>query len=102
MTTVRKNFLSILPLLTLIPLASQAQPFVTNNAAAATIAIDCGHRYINQRDASRIPQTDNFSQTCAKRQSLYANVTRHCQCGVDEVLLAAIERQPKTRTIASR
>ena len=44
MTTVRKHFLSILPLLTLIPLASQAQPFFTSNAAAATIAIDCGHR----------------------------------------------------------
>ena len=95
MSIRRKHFVLILSLLILAPLASQAEP-----PATGIVAIDCEQRYISQRDAARVLHTDNFSQTYDKRQSLYANVARLCQSGVDEVLLVTRERQPKAPTIA--
>lgn len=97
MKTPRKHCLWTLPLLALVPLASLAAP-----PASTTIAIACERPYISQRDASRVLHTDNFSQTYAKRQSLYANVARRCQSGVEQVLLVTSERQPRPPTLAAR
>lgn len=98
MTNFRKTCLLTLPLLTLLSLAANAQ----SPAATNIVAVDCEHRYISQRDAARVLRTDNFSQTYAKRQSLYANVARLCHGGVDQVLLVANERTPRSRAVASR
>ena len=84
-------------MLTLMALASQAA-----TPATGVIAIDCDHRYISQRDAARVLRTDNFSQTYAKRQTLYANVARACHSGVKQVLLVTGEGQGKNRTLAIR
>lgn len=96
MNTNHKSPVSILPLLMLAAFAAHAAP------PAATIAINCDHRYISQADAARVLHTDNFSQTYAKRQSLYVNVARTCQKGVDKVLLVTGHPQTNMRTIASR
>ena len=92
----RQSFASILSLLFLPAFAVHAAP------PAGGIAINCDHRYISQADAARVLHTDNFSQTYAKRQSLYTNVARTCQKGVDEVLLLAREPRRDLRTLASR
>lgn len=96
MNILRKSPVSILPVLFLAAFAAHSAP------PAGTIAIACDHRYISQADAARVLHTDNFSQTYAKRQSLYANVARTCQKGVDEVLLVAREPRRDPRTLASR
>ena len=83
MKPIRVYLLSTLPLLALMALASQAA-----TPATGMIAIDCDHRYISQRDAARVLRTDNFSQTYAKRQVLYADVARACHSGARQVLLA--------------
>lgn len=101
MTKIRKHLLWTLPLLALAPLASQAAP----PAAPPVNSIDCDHQYISQRDAARVLHTDNFSQTYAKRQSLYANVARLCQGGFDRVLLVTSEPKPEpqaARKLATR
>ena len=97
MKSIRVYLLSTLPMLTLMALASQAA-----TPATGVIAIDCDHRYISQRDAARVLRTDNFSQTYAKRQTLYANVARACHNGVKQVLLVTGEGQGKNRTLAIR
>ena len=97
MKTINRNFLRTLPLLALIPLSSQAEA-----PASTTIAIECDHRYISQSDAARVLRTDNFSQTYAKRQSLYANVARACHGGVQQVLLVTAVPAERRRTLASR
>lgn len=97
MTILRKPFLRLplLALLPLLPLVAQTEP-----PATGPVAVACEHRYISQRDAARVLRTDNFSQTYAKRQSLYANVARLCHSGVSQVLLVVDEPQPKARTVA--
>ena len=97
MKPTRVHPLSTLPLLALMALASQAA-----TPATGVIAVDCDHRYISQRDAAHVLRTDNFSQTYAKRQTLYANVARACHSGVKQVLLVTGEDQRRNRTIASR
>lgn len=97
MKTINNKLLWTLPLLALIPLASQAQA-----PASTTIAIECEHRYISQSGAARVLRTDNFSQTYAKRQSLYANVARACHGGVQQVLLVTEVPAERRRALASR
>ncbi|MGH8076110.1 MAG: hypothetical protein ACREPE_02130 [Lysobacter sp.] len=94
MTNFRRHSLQILPLLILMPLASQAEPPVVRNS---TVAVECDNRYISQRDAARVLHTDNFSQTYAKRQSLYADVARLCHSGINQVVLMAQTRAPQAR-----
>ena len=104
MKTNYRNLLRTLPLLALLPVAFQtlARTEIHAEAEAPTssttaIAIECAHRYISQSDAARVMRTDSFSQTYAKRQSLYANVARACHRGVRQVLLVVdvpAERQP--------
>lgn len=101
----RNPCLTTVLLLALIAPASPAAPAASTTTAAApstTIAIDCAHRYISQRDAARVLGTDNFWQTYAKRQSLYAHVARLCHSGVERVLLVASDRPPEPRTAATR
>lgn len=98
MTNFRKTCLLTLPLLTLLSLAADAQ----SPAATSLVTVDCEHRYISQRDAARVLRTDNFSQTYAKRQSLYANVARACHSGVKQVLLVAEGHPDSSPTLASR
>lgn len=93
----RNHCLKTLLLLALVAPASLAAP-----AASTTIAIECAHRYISQRDAARALGTANFWQTYAKRQSLYAHVARLCQSGVERALLVASDRPPGHRTAATR
>ena len=97
MKTINHNRLWTLSLLAVIPLAAQAQA-----PASATIAMECQHRYISQVDAARVMGTDNFSQTYAKRQSLYANVARACQRGVREVLVVVEVPAQTQRALASK
>ena len=99
MTILRKYSVWALPLVVLLPFASQAD---SRDDSGDSVTVACGDRYISQRDAARVLHTDNFSQTYAKRQSLYVNIARLCHRGVDQVLLVANERQPKARTLASR
>ena len=101
MKTINRNFLRALPLLALIPLASQAET-PAQPPAGTTIAIECEHRYISQADAGRVLRTDNFSQTYAKRQSLYANVARACHSGIRQVLLVSEVPAVSHRPLASR
>ena len=98
MTNFRKTYLLTLPLLSLLSLAANAQSPV----ATSLVTVDCEHRYISQRDAARVLRTDNFSQTYAKRQSLYANVARACHGGVKQVLLVAEGRPDSRPKLASR
>lgn len=103
MKTINRNVLRLLPLLALVPVYSQAQTAAQAPApASTTIAIECGHRYISQSDAARVLRTDNFSDTYAKRQSLYANVARACHSGVRQVLLVTEVPAESHRTLASR
>jgi len=97
MKPIRVYLLSTLPLLALLAFASQAA-----TPATGVIAIDCDHRYISQRDAARVLRTDNFWQTYAKRQALYANVARACHSGVKQVLLVTGEGRGKNRALAIR
>ncbi len=94
MTTSPNQLLLTAALVALVPLAAPA--------AGRSVAIDCEHPYISQRDASRVLRTDNFAQTYDKRQTLYANVARRCHGGVDKVLLVNDGRRNESRTIASR
>jgi hypothetical protein len=105
--SIRRRFIQILPLLIVVSLGANAQPpATTDGSSATTVAVDCDNRYISQQDAARLLHTDNFSQTYAKRQSLYANVARMCQDGGGQVLLVSRERQlqpqPQPRSVASR
>jgi hypothetical protein len=100
--TIRKNCpCLVLAVLAAIPLASLADPPATDTTSA-TVSVDCDHRYLSQADAARVLGTDNFSQTHAKRQSLYANVARRCQSGASQVLLVVDQPQPRVRTLATR
>jgi hypothetical protein len=92
----------VLAVLAALPLASLADPPATE-AMRTTVSIDCDHRFLSQADAARVLGTANFSQTYAKRQSLYANVARRCQSGASQVLLVVEDPQPRAaRTIATR
>jgi hypothetical protein len=99
MTNLPTTCLLTLPLLALLPLAAYAQP----PATSYTVAVDCDHAYISQRDAARVLRTDNFSQTYTKRQSLYANVARACKSGAGQVLLVTTDgRREISRPLAAR
>ncbi len=98
MSIIRKNLPTVLLALVLMPLATQAQP----PDPSTVVSVDCDQRYLSQRDAARVLGTTNFSQTYAKRQTLYANLGRLCSSGVARVLLTAEKPQASTRALASR
>lgn len=92
----RCSFIAV-PLLTFASLSTQAGPPAMGSA---TVTVECDDRYISQRDAARVMHTDNFWQTYAKRQSLYANVARLCHTGISQVVLMAHEPQSNQRSTA--
>lgn len=99
MTNLHATCLLTVALLALLPLAAHAQPPSTTS----TFTVDCDHTYISQRDAARVLRTDNFSQTYAKRQSLYANLARACKTGAGQVLLVTTDPgHGRSRPLASR
>lgn len=87
MKRIHIHSLQVIALLALSPLAAQADP-----PANGGIAVECDHRYISQRDAARVMNTDNLSQTYDKRTTLYANVARICHRGVQRVVLVHDQR----------
>lgn len=103
MTNLRGYSILAVPLLAVASLSAHAEPPAMG---PSTVTVDCDHRYISQTDAARVMHTDNFWQTYAKRQSLYANVARLCQTGISQVVLMAHEPQssqrPAERAVASR
>lgn len=92
----RCSFLAV-PFLTFASLSAQAEPPAVG---PSTVTVECEKRYISQSDAARVMHTDNFWQTYAKRQSLYANVARLCQTGISAVVLMAQEARSNPRSTA--
>ena len=93
MTRIAYN-LNRIPLLILLA-ASMAALLVTAprlHAAEAgystphrSLTIACDNRYISQRQASWLLDTDNFSQAYARRAAIHAGVARACAAGVAAV-----------------
>lgn len=93
---------TLLSVLAAMPILLQAGSRDTDNDAA--VLVDCDHRYVSQRDATRVLDTDNFSQTYAKRQALYANLARLCHGRSVNILLVTQppRRERRINTMAVR
>jgi hypothetical protein len=90
----------LLTLLTLLLTTTQYAPPVharDRHAGERSLTVDCQDRHISQRDAGWLLGIDNFGQTYAKRERLYAEIARVCAAGFTTV---RIERKPAARSAA--